>query len=79
MVCLLWGLELCRRCFFSTAEERPTPLVQAEPEDKDVQLQLEPDAWQYKWDKTQHGGDVCMYKMWLAGPPGPVKLIVMWV
>eukprot|EP00775_Hariotina_reticulata_P002831 gene2831-3124_t len=67
------ALDACHNRY----EDRPTPVVQAEPEDKDAQLQLEPDAWQYKWDKTQQGGDVCMYKMWLAGPPGPVKLIVM--
>jgi hypothetical protein len=57
-------------------EDRPTPIVQAEADDPEAQLQLDPNAWQHKWDNTQAGGDVCLYKMWLAGPPGPVKLIV---
>jgi hypothetical protein len=50
--------------------------VQAEADDPEAQLQLDPNAWQHKWDNTQAGGDVCLYKLWLAGPPGPVKLIV---
>lgn len=65
-----------RRCCFSSASERPTPVVLAEPEDAEGVLQLEPDTWQHKWDNTQAGGDVCLFKLWLAGPPGPVKLVV---
>lgn len=51
-------------------------MVIAEAEDPEAQLQLDPNAWQHKWDNTQAGGDVCLYKLWLAGPPGPVKLVV---
>lgn len=60
------------------AEERPTPLVMCEPDDPDVQLLLEPESWVHKWDNTQAGGEVCQFKMWLAGPSGPVKIIVRW-
>jgi hypothetical protein len=51
-------------------------VVLAEPEDPEVQLTLEPNSWVQKWDNTQLGGEVCQFKMWVAGPPGPVKLIV---
>lgn len=73
LLCALTGR--CR-CCFGCAEDRPNPTVQAEADDPEAQLQLDPDAWQHKWDNTQAGGDVCLYKLWLAGPPGPVKLVV---
>lgn len=51
-------------------------MVLCEPEDPEVQLTLEPDSWVHKWANTQAGGEVCQYKLWMAGPPGPVRLIV---
>lgn len=70
------GRWCCCRCCFAVAEERPRPVVLAEPEDPEVQLTLDPNSWVHKWDNTQLGGEVCQFKMWVAGPPGPVKLIV---
>ena len=54
-------------------------MVECEPEDPEVQLILEPETWVHKWDNTQAGGEVCQFKLWVAGPPGPVRVIVRWV
>ncbi|KAF8056436.1 SMCHD1 [Scenedesmus sp. PABB004] len=71
------ALDACHnRCCFASAEARPRPVVLAEAVDPEAALALEPDAWQHKWDNTQAGGDVCLFKLWLKGPPGPVKLFV---
>lgn len=56
--------------------ERPLPVIEVTAEDPDAELQLDPSAWKKKWDQTQAGGDVCLYKLWVAGPPGPVRLRV---
>lgn len=65
-----------RRVTYGVAEERPTPVVECEAEDPEVQLILEPETWVHKWDNTQAGGEVCQFKLWVAGPPGPVRVIV---
>jgi len=39
-------------------------------------LLLDPSSWNCKWGETQQGGDVCQYKMSMAGPVGPVKLCI---
>ena len=39
-------------------------------------LVLDPSSWNCKWGETQQGGDVCQYKMSMAGPVGPVKLCI---
>jgi hypothetical protein len=57
-------------------EARPVPVVRVEPVDPEAQLTLEPDSWVQRWDNTQAGGEVCQFKLWLAGPPGPVRIII---
>lgn len=53
------------------------PELTAEPLDPEAgPLQLDPAAWNYRWDHSQAGGDVCLYKLCLAGPAGPVKLLL---
>jgi hypothetical protein len=40
-------------------------------------LVANPSAWAYRWDNTQGGADVCIAKIWLAGPcPAPIRLKV---
>jgi hypothetical protein len=52
------------------------PVVTCVADDPETQLILEPESWVHKWDNTQAGGEVCQFKMWVAGPPGPVRVVV---
>lgn len=64
------------RCRLSP-EQLLVPELTAEPLDPEAgPLQLDPAAWNYRWDHSQAGGDVCLYKLCLAGPAGPVKLLL---
>jgi hypothetical protein len=66
---------LCR-VTFPVAEDQPMPVVTCVADDPETQLILEPESWVHKWDRTQAGGEVCQFKMWVAGPPGPVRVVV---
>jgi hypothetical protein len=64
------------RCHLSP-ERRLIPQVHPTHQDPEAgPLVLDPSSWNCKWDETQQGGDVCQYKMWMAGPVGPVKLCI---
>ncbi|KAI8466921.1 MAG: hypothetical protein J3K34DRAFT_524164 [Monoraphidium minutum] len=54
-------------------DERPEVRISAEHETPSAPMQLE---HKRKWSQTQEGTDVCVSKLWLAGPVGRVSLSV---